>query len=208
MRTGPSAPRRGAEFQARLTRPTAENPVAPGKTPSTREPDRRPAAHADFQRLLAGQPVGLGLVIVGNNQDAAAKLGVTLVPLEELFRRSDMITLHTPLTPETRGIVSAQSPSALRLHLISGSEHDVEPKAPQQYQITTFDQSDISIPIPEPETPAGAANMPKPARQWLRVAEKPEDFLKMSDEITKLTIKVKEQALLLSEHEFHNGTDE
>ena len=33
------------------------------------------------------------------------RLGVELIGLEELFRRSDFISIHVPLTPETRGLV-------------------------------------------------------------------------------------------------------
>lgn len=91
---------------------------------------------------------------------------------------ADISTPGAPkITLAQRGIVTSESSTMLRLHLINGTEHDVDPKAPQQYQITTFDQSDISIPVPEPETPAGAGNMPKPARQWLRVAEIPTPVL-------------------------------
>ncbi|MDZ4164310.1 MAG: phosphoglycerate dehydrogenase [Smithellaceae bacterium] len=39
--------------------------------------------------------------------DAAAKMGITLVSLEEIFARSDYISVHAPLTDETRGIVNA-----------------------------------------------------------------------------------------------------
>ena len=39
--------------------------------------------------------------------DRAATLGVTLVTLDELLRESDMITLHVPLTEETRGLIDA-----------------------------------------------------------------------------------------------------
>ncbi len=39
--------------------------------------------------------------------EAGAKLGVELVGLEELFARADFISLHTPLTPETRGSIDA-----------------------------------------------------------------------------------------------------
>jgi phosphoglycerate dehydrogenase-like enzyme len=34
--------------------------------------------------------------------------GVVRVPLDELFRTSDIVTLHTPLTPETTGLVDAE----------------------------------------------------------------------------------------------------
>ena len=39
----------------------------------------------------------------------AKKAGVELVSLDELFRRSDIITIHTPLTPETKYLISGQS---------------------------------------------------------------------------------------------------
>src|SRR5205814_917289 len=39
--------------------------------------------------------------------DAAAKLGVELVELPDIFRRSDAITLHVPLTEQTKNMVSA-----------------------------------------------------------------------------------------------------
>ena len=37
----------------------------------------------------------------------AAQLGVRLVPLEELLRESDFITIHLPKTPETVGLIGA-----------------------------------------------------------------------------------------------------
>ena len=40
--------------------------------------------------------------------DEAAALGVTSVSLEELFRRSDIVSLHAPLLPGTVGMVSAE----------------------------------------------------------------------------------------------------
>jgi len=38
----------------------------------------------------------------------AATLGVTLVPLEQLYRESDFITLHLPLTPQTKSMIGAR----------------------------------------------------------------------------------------------------
>ncbi|MBC7357505.1 MAG: phosphoglycerate dehydrogenase [Desulfacinum sp.] len=38
--------------------------------------------------------------------ETAAILGTEWVPLEELFQRSDFISLHTPLTPDTRNIIN------------------------------------------------------------------------------------------------------
>jgi D-3-phosphoglycerate dehydrogenase/(S)-sulfolactate dehydrogenase len=39
--------------------------------------------------------------------DAAARMGVTQVPLEELWAQSDVISLHVPLTEGTRNLVNA-----------------------------------------------------------------------------------------------------
>jgi D-3-phosphoglycerate dehydrogenase len=38
----------------------------------------------------------------------AAELGVELVPLEEVFRRADIVSVSCPLTPETRHLVNAE----------------------------------------------------------------------------------------------------
>ena len=39
--------------------------------------------------------------------ETAAELGVELVSLEEVFRRSDIVSVSCPLTPETRHLVNA-----------------------------------------------------------------------------------------------------
>jgi D-3-phosphoglycerate dehydrogenase/(S)-sulfolactate dehydrogenase len=41
--------------------------------------------------------------------EAAAKLGVTLVSLDDLWARADVISLHVPLTEQTRNLVNAQT---------------------------------------------------------------------------------------------------
>ena len=41
--------------------------------------------------------------------DVASKMKVELVTLDEIFRRSDFITVHTPLSDETRGLLNEQT---------------------------------------------------------------------------------------------------
>jgi D-3-phosphoglycerate dehydrogenase len=41
--------------------------------------------------------------------EVARELGIEIVQLDDLFARSDFITLHTPLTDDTRGIIGASS---------------------------------------------------------------------------------------------------
>ncbi len=43
------------------------------------------------------------------SEERATQLGVTKVELDELLRRADFITLHTPLTDKTRNILSAEN---------------------------------------------------------------------------------------------------
>ncbi|MEU6087302.1 hydroxyacid dehydrogenase [Streptomyces sp. NPDC047085] len=42
------------------------------------------------------------------DQAEAARLGVPLLPLDELLRTSDIVTLHAPATPETRHLIGAR----------------------------------------------------------------------------------------------------
>lgn len=62
---------------------------------------------------LAKLAQGIGMSVVAFDpylaQERAEKMGVTMVELDELFRRADIISVHTPLTPETKGIINAQA---------------------------------------------------------------------------------------------------
>src|SRR2546423_7267277 len=46
--------------------------------------------------------------------EAASKLGVELVDLPEIFRRSDAITLHVPLTDQTKNMIGAAQIAQLK----------------------------------------------------------------------------------------------
>lgn len=60
-------------------------------------------------------PFGFAVIAHDPNvdPDRAAQAGITLVDLDELFRRSHVLSLHAPATPETTGIVNARSLAAL-----------------------------------------------------------------------------------------------
>ncbi len=46
--------------------------------------------------------------------DIEARLGIEFVPLEDLLRQSDFVSLHTPLTPETRHFIGARELSLMK----------------------------------------------------------------------------------------------
>jgi D-3-phosphoglycerate dehydrogenase len=62
-------------------------------------------------RIVADRAIGLKMKVIGYDPiltaDAASRVGVQLVSLDELFTHADFITVHTPLTDDTRGIVGA-----------------------------------------------------------------------------------------------------
>lgn len=64
-------------------------------------------------REVARRCQGLGMRVVAYDPlmqpDAAMKLDVELVNIDELFRRSDFITVHTPLTADTKGLINDTS---------------------------------------------------------------------------------------------------
>jgi D-3-phosphoglycerate dehydrogenase len=64
-------------------------------------------------RIAASRGRGLEMRVVAYDPfigaDAAARLGVELLPLDELYAQADFITIHTPLTSETEGLVGADA---------------------------------------------------------------------------------------------------
>jgi D-3-phosphoglycerate dehydrogenase / 2-oxoglutarate reductase len=63
--------------------------------------------------LVAERALGLKMKVVAFDPfltpERAVEIGVEKVELEELLQRADMITLHTPMTPQTKNILSADS---------------------------------------------------------------------------------------------------
>jgi D-3-phosphoglycerate dehydrogenase len=64
-------------------------------------------------REVALRCQGLGMKVLGYDPvlstEATQKLGIEPVSLDEIFRRSDFISVHTPLSPETRGLLNAKT---------------------------------------------------------------------------------------------------
>ncbi|HUF90673.1 MAG TPA: phosphoglycerate dehydrogenase [Gemmatimonadota bacterium] len=69
-------------------------------------------------RLVAARGRGFGMTVLGCDPylsvEAAAELGVELVELEGLLAGSDVVTLHAPLTDETRALIDAAALARVR----------------------------------------------------------------------------------------------
>ncbi|MCO5070993.1 MAG: phosphoglycerate dehydrogenase [Rhizobiaceae bacterium] len=63
--------------------------------------------------IVATRGVGLKMNVIAYDpflsEQRASELGVEKVELDDLLRRSDFITLHTPMTDKTKGIINAES---------------------------------------------------------------------------------------------------
>ena len=68
--------------------------------------------------IVADRALGLKMKVIAYDPflstERALNLGVEKVELDELLRRADFITLHTPATEKTRNIINAQSLAAMK----------------------------------------------------------------------------------------------
>src|SRR5579862_6828162 len=68
--------------------------------------------------IVADRALGLRMKVIGFDPflsaERAVAVGIEKVELDELFKRADFITLHTPLTSETRNLVDAKSIAKMR----------------------------------------------------------------------------------------------
>jgi D-3-phosphoglycerate dehydrogenase len=68
--------------------------------------------------LVAERALGLKMRVVGYDpfisEEVAARLGVEMVELDQLYERADFITVHTPLVAETRDLIDAAACSKMK----------------------------------------------------------------------------------------------
>jgi D-3-phosphoglycerate dehydrogenase len=62
-------------------------------------------------RIVADRAFGLKMKVIAFDPiltaEAASRLGIELVAIDEIYSRSDFISVHTPLTDDTRGMIDA-----------------------------------------------------------------------------------------------------
>ena len=71
--------------------------------------------------IVADRAIGLKMKVIAHDpylsEERARDLGVEKVELDELFKRADFITLHTPLTEKTRNIIDAAAIKKMKRHV-------------------------------------------------------------------------------------------
>jgi D-3-phosphoglycerate dehydrogenase len=67
---------------------------------------------------VAKRARGFGMEIMGTDPFVSASFarenGISLVPIEELFAKSDYLTLHVGLTPQTHGVINAKTIATMK----------------------------------------------------------------------------------------------
>jgi glyoxylate reductase len=76
-------------------------------------------------KAVARRAMGFGMKILFSDPETRSEINSTQVPLVELLKNSDIISLHTPLTDDTRGIknqstLSMMKPSAILINTARG----------------------------------------------------------------------------------------
>lgn len=76
-------------------------------------------------KVVAERAIGLKMNVLGYDPYVSKrdilKIGIESVRLDDLYARSDFITYHTPLTPETKGIINNHTINKMKkgIHLIN-----------------------------------------------------------------------------------------
>ena len=65
-------------------------------------------------RAVANIAKAFGMHVIGYSRSGPGDSGVEGVSLDDLFRRSDVISLHCPLTPQTQGLINAEQLSLMK----------------------------------------------------------------------------------------------
>jgi LPS export ABC transporter permease LptF/LPS export ABC transporter permease LptG len=66
---------------------------------------------------------------------------------------ADTSTPSSPrITLAQQGILVSEGPETLHLHLTDGETHEIDPKVADHYQISTFQETDIPIPVPQADS--------------------------------------------------------
>jgi D-3-phosphoglycerate dehydrogenase / 2-oxoglutarate reductase len=82
-------------------------------------------------RIVADRAIGLRMKVIASDpfvsQDAAQKLNIELVSMDELLARSDFLTLHVPKLPETENMINSEKIARMKpgVRIVNASRGEV-----------------------------------------------------------------------------------
>jgi D-3-phosphoglycerate dehydrogenase len=113
-------------------------------------------------RMVAQKARALGMNIIGFDPylppDVAAAIAVPLVSLNDVLRQADVVSLHVPLTPETRHLINARTLALMKSHamLINVARGPIVDEAALQMALESGHLAGAGLDVLEPEPPAAS----------------------------------------------------
>jgi D-3-phosphoglycerate dehydrogenase len=113
-------------------------------------------------REVATRSLAFGMRVIAYDpvltEDAAERLGVTLVPLDAIWERSDVITLHLPLTDTTRHLIGAEQLRRCRrgVRIVNVARGGVLDEAALVEALRSGQVAGAALDVFEQEPPAGS----------------------------------------------------
>src|ERR1700746_177959 len=149
--------------------------------------------------IVADRALGLKMKVIAYDpflsEERAVKLGVEKVELDELWRRADFISLHTPLTDKTRDIINADTLAQTKrgVRLINCARGELIDEAALAQALKSGHVSGVALDVFREEPPTqsvlfdlpnvvctphlGAATMEAQENVALQIAEQMSDYL-------------------------------
>ncbi|HEX9427753.1 MAG TPA: phosphoglycerate dehydrogenase [Candidatus Polarisedimenticolia bacterium] len=113
-------------------------------------------------REVAARARAFGMEVIGTDPvlstEVAARLGVTLLPLPEILARADFLTLHLPLTPETRHLIGRSELARCRrgVRIVNVARGGVLDEAALVEALQTGQVAGAALDVFEQEPPTGS----------------------------------------------------
>ncbi len=110
--------------------------------------------------IVAERAQGLRMRVIGYDPfvtaEAAAKLKVELVSLDELYARSDFVSVHVPMTPETKGLIGAAAFAKMKkgVRVINAARGGIVDEAALAEAITSGKVAGAALDVFAEEPPA------------------------------------------------------
>ncbi|MEO5935976.1 MAG: LPS export ABC transporter permease LptF [Terriglobales bacterium] len=117
---------------------------------------RSAAGLVELQQSLKGSQASFAIqprVFYENFKDTVlyvqdVKAGSGAAVWENVFLADIRNPSAPKITVAERAVVINEEDNKLRLHLVNGAQHETSPNSPDQYNVTTFEESDIPIQLP------------------------------------------------------------